>query len=215
LRYRIYLSAGLLILLLTAFVLSQGCKKAEAKDDQKAEQTAATSAGMPSQGDNPVDFFIGLEDRLNENSLKSIAIIEITDPKENDEHRIRNVRQATMEQLSQMVDIAVREVSERKVASVMQDLKGTASTGLDPQDVMDIGIKLGVDALLFASIESKQNDVFFWAYSTMSGDLIFSDTLQKWALPVGGGLGSLLDFDFSLEDEPAGSPASTEETSTE
>jgi hypothetical protein len=166
--------------MLASIAVLQGCnKKAEAKDEGTEQ-----AVEMPKETGDATDFFIGLEDVLIENALASIAIIEITDPKENDQHRIRNVRQATMEQLSLMIGIAVREVSVRRVEEVLGDLKGTASTGLNPDDVMDIGVELGVDSLLFASIESKQNDVFFWAYSTMSGDVIFSDTLQKWDLPV-------------------------------
>ena len=68
-------------------------------------------------------------------------------------------------------------------------------------------IDLGVDALLFASIESKKNDVFFWAYSTMSGDVIFSDTLQGWKLPVSKGLDLGLDLgnlDLGSEETPVG-----------
>ncbi len=173
-----------LLALVTVSVLLvlPGCNKAEAKD--KADATAATAEAT--SGTDATDFFIGLEDVLTENSLASIAIVEITDPKNNDEHRIRNVRQATMAQLSQMVGVAIREVSKQRVDEVLGDLKGTASTGMNPDDVMSIGIKLGVDALLFASIESKQNDVFFWVYSTMNGDVIFSNTMQKWQLPVSG-----------------------------
>jgi len=156
----------------------QGCKKAEAKD-AAAMQQEEKAEGQ----DSATEFFAGLEEVLTANSLASIAIIEITDPKENDVHHIRNVRQAIMEQLSHMPGIAVREVSTRRVGEVLGDLKGTASTGLNSEDVMRIGIQLGIDALLFASIESKQNDVFFWAYSAMSGEVIFSETLQKWALP--------------------------------
>jgi hypothetical protein len=183
LRYRMTLMSCLSLVLLFGLVFLQGCKKAEAKDGADGQDAAgALKAGA----DDPVDFFITLEDVLSENSLASIAIVEITDPINNDRHKIRNVRQATMEQLSLMLDIAVREVSEKRAALVMGDLKGTASMGLDPESVMDMGIQLNVDALLFASIESNQNDVFFKAYSTMSGDVIFSDTLQKWQLPVGG-----------------------------
>lgn len=179
-------------------VLLQGCDKAEAQDGEDG-QAASGAAAIPAGGDDPVDFFIGLEDRLSEYSLASIAIIEIVDPKENDRHKIRNVHQATMEQLSLMFDIAIREVSEMRAAQVLGELKGTAAMGLDPESVMDIGIKLNVDSLLFASIESKKNDVFFKAYSTMSGDVIFSDTLRKWQLPVGDPMDSL--FDFGVESE--------------
>ncbi len=179
-------------------VLLQGCNKAEAQDGE-SQDAASGSTATPEGGDDPEDFFIGLEDRLSEYSLASIAIIEIVDPKENDKHKIRNVYQATMEQLSLMVDVAIREVSEMRVAQVLGELKGTAAMGLDPESVMDIGIKLNVDVLLFASIESKKNDVFFKAYSTMSGDVIFSDTLCKWQLPVGDPMDSL--FDFGTESE--------------
>ena len=203
-RYRITFMACLSVVLLMGLVFLQGCKKAEAKDGENGQGAASDTAGT----EDPVDFFIALEDKLSENSLASIAIIEIVDPRENDEHRIRNVRQATMEQLSQMIDIAVREVSEMRTTQVLGELKGTASKGLDPESVMDIGIKLNVDVLLFACIESKQNDVFFKAYSAMSGDVIFSDTLQKWQLPVGG---SKLDSLFAdLGIEPV-----AEETETE
>jgi len=174
-------------------VLLQGCNKAEAQGGED-EQAASGAAAAPAGSDDPEQFFIGLEDRLSEYSLASIAIIEIVDPKENDRHKIRNVYQATMEQLSLMVDVAIREVSEMRAAQVLGDLKGTAEMGLDPESVMDIGIKLNVDVLLFASIESKQNDVFFKAYSTMSGDVIFSDTLCKWQLPVDDPMDSLFDF---------------------
>lgn len=203
-RYRITFMACMSVVLLMGLVFLQGCKKAEAKDGENGQSTAGGTAGT----EDPVDFFIALEDKLSENDLTSIAIIEIVDPRENDVHRIRNVRQATMEQLSQMIDIAVREVSEMRTTQVLGELKGTASSGLDPESVMDIGIKLNVDVLLFARIESKQNDVFFKAYSTMSGDVIFSDTLQKWQLPVGG---SELDSLFAdLGIEPV-----AEETETE
>jgi len=109
-----------------------------------------------------------------------------------------------------MVDVAVRDVSENRVASVMQGITGDSLTGLDPEDVMDIGIKLGVDALLFASIESQKNDVFFWAYSSMNGDIIFSDTLKRWKLPVSDSLDSLLNIDFS---DGNGSTGTTEPAS--
>jgi len=206
LRYRITFMACLSVVLLMGLVFLQGCKKAEAKDGENGEGAAGGTAGAAGAED-PVDFFIALEDKLSENDLASIAIIEIVDPRDNDEHRIRNVRQATMEQLSQMLDIAVREVSENRTTQVLGELKGTASKGLDPESVMDIGIKLNVDVLLFACIESKQNDVFFHAYSTMSGDVIFSDTLQKWQLPVGDSLDSLF---ADLGIEPV-----AEETETE
>lgn len=178
-RYRLFITAILLIGMLASMAVLQGCSKAEAKD--KGEEAAQATE---SNENKATDFFIGLEDVLAENSLTSIAIVEITDPHEKDEHRIRNVRQATTAQLSQMVGIAVREVSSKRADTVLGELKDTASGGLNPEDAMSIGIELGVDALLFASIESKQNDVFFWAYSTMSGDVVFSDTLQKWQLPI-------------------------------
>jgi len=190
LRYRIFMITLLALVTVSALVILPGCNKAEAKD--QPEETS--EAAMAASESNATDFFIGLEDVLTENSLASIAIIEILDPKNNDEHRIRNVRQATMAQLSQMVGIAVREVSHTRVDEVLGELKGTASTGLNPEDVMSIGIELGVDALLFASIESKDCDVFFWAYSAMSGDVIFSDTLQTWQLPVGGSNGLGIDL---------------------
>ena len=177
-RCRIFIAVILIAAISGCLVLMQGCKKAEAKDAAAAQETQ-NSEGQ----DSAAEFFAGLEEVLTANSLASIAIIEISDPKENDAHHIRNVRQAIMEQLSRMSGIAVREVSTKRVAEVLGDLKGTASTGLNSDDVMRIGIQLGVDALLFASIESKQNDVFFWAYSAMSGEVIFSQTLQKWALP--------------------------------
>ncbi len=189
-------------------VLSQGCKKAEAKDAAAAEAAAAEQ--VASGGDDPTEFFIGLEDKLSEQSLASIAIVQISDPKNHDQHKIRNVRQATLAELSQMVDVAVRDVSENRVASVMQGITGDSLTGLDPEDVMDIGIKLGVDALLFASIESQKNDVFFWAYSSMNGDIIFSDTLKRWKLPVSDSLDSLLNIDFS---DGNGSTGTTEPAS--
>jgi hypothetical protein len=198
LRYRQFIMILLSASLLMGLVLLQGCNKAEAQNGE--EQQAASGAAAASAGsDDPEQFFIGLEDRLSENALASIAIIEIVDPKENDRHKIRNVHQATMEQLSLMVDVAIREVSEMRAAQVLGELKGTAAMGLDPESVMDIGIKLNVDVVLFASIESKQNDVFFKAYSTMSGDVIFSDTLRKWQLPVGDPVDSL--FDFGIESE--------------
>ena len=177
-RYRIFVAIALIAAVSGCLLLLQGCKKAEAKD-----AAAATEEEQAAEAKDSVDqFFAGLEEVLTANSLASIAIIEITDPKENDEHHIRNVRQATMEQLSKMEGIAVREVSTKRVGEVLGELKGTASTGLNSDDVMRIGIQLGVDALLFGSIESKQNDVFFWAYSGMSGDVIFSKTLEKWEL---------------------------------
>jgi hypothetical protein len=210
LRYRHLLTICILVLMMAFLVLSQGCKKAEANDDSAAEQAVATAAA--SAGDDPTEFFIGLEDRLTEMALASIAIVEISDPKGNDPHKIRNVRQATLGELSQMIDIAVRDVSDRRVASVMQSVEGDSLTGLDPEDVMDIGIKLGVDALLFGSIESKKNDVFFWAYSAMNGDIIFSDTLKKWELPVSDGLDSLFDFDFGDEGSVMEETESASET---
>ena len=91
-RYRITFMACLSVILLMGLVFLQGCKKAEAKDGENGEGAAGDTAGT----DDPVDFFIALEDKLSENSLTSIAIIEIVDPRENDEHRIRNVRQATI-----------------------------------------------------------------------------------------------------------------------
>lgn len=164
----------------------QACKKAEA---QSGDET-----GVDAQNeDKATDFFIGLEDVLMEKNLESICIVEINDPKKNDAHRIRNVRQATMAQLAQMVGITINEVSSKTVDQVLGDLKGTASSGLDPRDVMAIGDKLEVDCLLFASIESSKNDVFFWAYSVITGGLVFSDTLQEWKLPISK------DFDFDLD----------------
>lgn len=201
-RCRIFLTICVLVMLMAFLVLSQGCKKAEAKDAAAATDEPAVEETV-AMDEDPTEFFISLEDKLGEQTLASIAIVQISDPKNNDPHKIRNVRQATLGELSQMRDISVRDVSESRVASVMEGIGGNSLTGLDPEDVMNIGIKLGVDALLFGSIESDKNDVFFWAYSTMSGDIIFSATLKKWKLPVSESLESLLDFDLSDENTPA------------
>jgi hypothetical protein len=135
-------------------------------------------------------FFRGVKDALAKASLDKVTVIEIDDSAAVGPDITRQVKEETLTRLHKLDGIEIMEFPESDLESTFAELKIKPSEGISPDDAKAIASKLGVGAILYASIESKTPDVHFKVYSGQTGTVIFADTLSGWVLPVkneGGG----------------------------
>lgn len=158
-----------------------GCKAA----DHKTTQPEPTSQKVTQTSiyDNSAAFQ-KLKDRLNELEIASVSIIGVDDMIGKNADRERQVYQAILQELTNVDELKVVEADKKELERFFQEKNVNPSRGLSTDASINLAILLGVDAIIYGTIESNECDVNIKVYSAKDGGVIYSETVENLKLPI-------------------------------
>ncbi|HYE77395.1 MAG TPA: hypothetical protein VEI97_05370 [bacterium] len=120
---------------------------------------------------------------LSEEAVSHIAILRVEDKVSHQPDVERQVQQALLDQLTQISDLDVLEADRAKADALLQKHKVDPATGIPSAVAADLCTALGVQAIVYATVENGDYDVNLKVYVLNPGNVIFSKTLQDLTIP--------------------------------
>lgn len=124
---------------------------------------------------------------LSEENVAHVAILKVEDKAGHEADVERQIQQAMLDQLTQVTDLDVLEADKSKVEDLLQKHHTDPATGIAADVAASLSTALGVEAIIYATVENGDYDVNLKVYVANPGNVIFSKTLQDVEIPKNSG----------------------------
>ena len=171
---------ALFALIVASMILASGCNTPPS--DAATDTTDSGKSGKSKAGNAKI--FSNLQDAIEENEVASISVVRIDDMVEHDSSRERQVYQELLEVLTNMEVLKLVEVDSKDITAFFKENDIDPGRGLNSTSAKALSKFLGVDAIIYCTIETYQVDINVKMYSAEEGGLLYVQTLNGLTLPM-------------------------------